>query len=116
MKTLSILFASLILLSAAALAQPAPKPGSPQALILGKWWSQAPEGRVTIQFTKAGAYNTIYKGETTPGKYIWLDDKTIELNSSQKVGIEVSATELYMTIGDEHSKFERVKSSASKKK
>jgi hypothetical protein len=108
------LFLLVILAVNITLAQAAPKPGSPQALIIGKWWSQAAEGRVTVEYKRDGTFTSTYKGQTTPGKYRWLDDKNILLNDSQKVGIEVSANTLIMVIGAERSKFERVKAPATK--
>jgi hypothetical protein len=112
-----LLFTLLTLIVfATALAQTAPKPGSPQALIIGKWWSQASGGRIEIQFTKDGHYSSTYQGQTTPGTYRWLDDKNVMLNDSQRVGIEVSADTLIMVIGAERSKFERVKAPPPAKK
>ena len=114
MRRISLL--TFILIGILALAQNAPKPGSPQALIIGKWWSQASGGRIEVQFTKDGRYISSYQGQTTPGTYRWLDDKNVMLNDSQKVGIEVSADKLVMVIGAERSQFERVKSPPPAKK
>jgi hypothetical protein len=112
MKRLLILLVSLCFLSGAH-AQKGPPARKPQDLLIGSWWSMAGTQRVVLEFAKDGTMKTTVGGQTTNGKYKWLDDSTVQLNGNQQVKVTVSQDELTMVIGSETSKFQREKAAAA---
>jgi|SRR5579859_156947 len=106
MKVLSMFLAFV---SCFAWAQKSAPTKKPRDLIVGSGGLMAGAQKVQLEFTKDGTVKTTVGGQTTNGKYKWLDDATIELNGAQKVKVSVSADELVMVIGEETSKFEREK-------
>ncbi|HXM18742.1 MAG TPA: hypothetical protein VN934_07990 [Candidatus Tumulicola sp.] len=114
MKKLFVLVLSLSLFCVACAHKTTPPngpgPGSPQALIVGKWELSGSDGQITNEYTADGTFIISAAGANTNGTYKWLDDSTVETvvnGKSNTSKVTISQDQLTETSGADVFKFTR---------